>query len=646
MKSDFDFSRNINGFQMLLVYISRRVLVLILLTCFVANSIALSTPTRRKGLQAGAPAQTVAARRRPPEGPRQQRPARTYDVLHYLIRTRFDVPRKEVIGDETITLKPLASGFSSFALDASDMRIESVTLLPSNTQLRWSQPPDKLLINLDSPFGPNDSLSVRIRYVATPRRGLFFVPAKASPTISKPAHIWTQGQPQDNHRWFPCYDYPDDKATTEQYITTGATEIAISNGALAETTNNPDGTRTFHWVMNKPHSTYLTSLVVGDYVKLVDAYKNIPLEYYTYHGTEKTALRAFSETPEMMRLFTQLLMYDYPYQKYAQTIVSAYFFGGMENITATTHADSSILAAEEELPASTQELISHELSHSWFGDLVTCKSWKELWLNEGFATFMEAVFKEHKEGRDAYLLQMRLNARLYLLEDELRYRRPIVFDRYRSPSDLFDATLYQKGGFILHMLRETVGDEIFWKATNKYLDVYKHGSVETADLQRVFEQTSGKRLDWFFDQWVYKAGYPELRVRYSYLPASRELTLTVEQTQTPDETTPAVFRLPVEVELVTATDKRTERIEINRRVQAFKFKLDSKPLMIRFDKRLSILKKLDFPQPEAMVAYQLAHSTDAIGRIEASEALAGIRKRQARRAAPGRVAANSMRLNP
>src|SRR5215213_4202022 len=412
---------------MLSEYISRRVLLLILLTCFVANSVALSAPARRKGLQASAPAltQTAAARRRPPQGPQQRAPARTYDVLHYLIRTRFDASKKQVIGDETITLKPLANGFNSFSLDASDMRIESVTLAPSETQLRWSQPPDKLLINLDRSLGPDDSLSVRIRYVATPSRGLFFVPARASTTISKPAQIWTQGEPEDNHRWFPCYDYPDDKATTEQYITTAATEMAISNGALVETTNNPDGTRTFHWVMNKPHSTYLTSLVVGDYVKLTDAYKQVPLEYYTYRGTEQTALRAFSETPEMMRFFTQLLKYDYPYQKYAQTIVSAYFFGGMENITATTHADSSILSAEAQSPDSTQELISHELSHSWFGDLVTCKTWKDLWLNEGFATFMEAIFREHKEGHDAYLLLMRLNARLYQLEDELRYRRPL-----------------------------------------------------------------------------------------------------------------------------------------------------------------------------------------------------------------------------
>jgi aminopeptidase N len=630
--------------------ISRRSLVLLLCLCFAANSFASSSgfassslPRRDSTRPASTtPAQTALPRKQL-EGPLQQPPARTFDVLHYLIRTRFDAPNRTVIGDETITLKPLSAGFSSFALDASDMRIESVTLLPSGAELKWTQPPDKISISLDRPYAPVDAISVRIRYSATPRGGLIFVPARPDTTLSKPAQIWTQGEPEYNHHWFPCYDYPDDKATTEQYITTGASEIAISNGALAETTNNPDGTRTFHWVMNQPHSTYLTSLVVGDYVKLTDAYRPVPLEYYTYHGTEQTALRAFAATPEMMRVFTGLLKYEYPYQRYAQTIVTAYFFGGMENITATTHADSEILVSGE-IPASTEELLAHELAHSWFGDLVTCKSWKELWLNEGFATFMEAVFKEHKEGRDAYLVEMRENARLYLLEDVLRYRRPIVFDRYRNPLELFDATLYQKGAFILHMLREVVGDEIFWKSLNKYLDRHKYGNVETADLQRVFEQTSGKRLDWFFDQWIYKAGYPELSVRYTYNQAARELSLRVEQTQTPDAQTPAVFRLPLEIELATASGAHTEHIEITQRTQAFNFKLDGKPLMIRFDRRAGVLKRLDFPQPEEMLTYQLSHSTDALGRLEAAEALERMRSPQT--ASPGRVAAKSVRLNP
>jgi aminopeptidase N len=558
------------------------------------------------------------------EGTKQERPPRAFDVLNYTIRTRFDVPNKTVLGDETVTLKPLASGFKSFDLDASSMKIEAITLSDSNISLQWTQPPDKLAIILDHAYGPTESINVRIQYRATPQKGLYFIPqTRANAGFSRPAQIWTQGEPEENHYWFPCYDFPDDKATSEQYVTTGADEIAISNGSLLETTNNQDGTHTFHWKMEQPHSSYLISLVVGNYAKLTDTYKSIPVEYYTYRGTEEDARRAFAKTPEMMRVFSEKLNFEFPFNRYAQTIVANFIFGGMENITATTHADTEILSGPtRESQLARENLISHELSHSWFGDLVTCKDWSQAWLNEGFATFMEAAFRESEAGHDAYLAEMRSSAFLYFLEDNLKYRRPIVTDRYRSPIDLFDATLYKKGALVVHMLRETVGDEMFWKALNKYLNENQNKVVETSDLQRAFEETTDKRLDWFFDQWVYKAGFPELRVRSLYEPRTRVLTLDVAQTQTPDANTPAIFRLPVEIELATAQGNRTERIEITERHQKFTFKLDSKPLLIRFDKGERILKKLDFPQPTARLAYQLAHSSDAMGRIEAVEALA------------------------
>jgi aminopeptidase N len=583
----------------------------------------------RKSSPRTTPAAQKPAPRPQLEGTKHERPPRTFDVLNYTIRTRFDAPNKAVLGDETVTLKPLSSGLKSFDLDASSMKIEAVTLSDSNVALGWTQPPDKLSIVLDHAYGPDEVINVRIQYRAIPEKGLYFIPqTRAGAGLSRPAQIWTQGEPEENHYWFPCYDFPDDRATSEQYITTGADEIAISNGALLETTNNQDGTHTFHWKMEQPHSSYLVSLVVGNYAKLTDTYKNIPVEYYTYRGTEEAARRAFAKTPEMMRVFSEKLNFEFPFNKYAQTIVANFIFGGMENITATTHADTEILSGPtKESELARENLISHELSHSWFGDLVTCKDWSQAWLNEGFATFMEAAFRESEAGHDAYLAEMRSSAFLYFLEDSLKYRRPIVTDRYRVPIDLFDATLYKKGALILHMLRETVGDEMFWKALNKYLNENQNKVVETSDLERAFEETTGQQLNWFFDQWVYKAGFPELRVRSLYEPRTRVLNLDVTQTQVPDATTPAIFRLPVEIELATAQGNRTERIEITERHQKFTFKLDGKPLLIRFDKGERILKKLDFPQPTARLAYQLSHSSDAIGRLEAVEALASKAKR-------------------
>ena len=623
--------------------IYRRLIALTLAALFILSGSPASSLAQRRARQTSATATRSVAHYRQLEGTEHPRPPRTFDVLHYTIRTRFDATAKTVFGDETVTLKPLDAGFKSFALDASDMEVEAVTLVGKGAPLKWTQPPDRLAITLDRAYEPSDSISVRIRYRAEPQRGLYFISSKrgSGGHLFRPAQIWTQGEPEENHHWFPCYDFPDDKATSEQYVTTSAGDVAISNGTLLETTDNPDGTRTFHWLMDQPHASYLVSLVVGDYAKITDTYKDVPLEYYTYHGTESVARRAFSRTPEMMQWFSHAFDYEYPYHRYSQTIVANFIFGGMENITATTHADTEILRPGEDDPGlAAENLVSHELSHSWFGNLVTTRDWANLWLNEGFATFMEASYKEHEQGRDAYLAELREDASQYFLDDPSKYRRPLVYDRYRVPVDLFDSTAYKKGGFVVHMLRETVGDETFWKTLNIYLNRYKYQSVVTADLQHVFEQTSGRRLDWFFDQWVYKAGYPELRVRSVYNPASRLLTLDVRQTQTPDATTPAFFRLPVEIELATARGARTERIEINQREQRFTFKIDGKPLMIRFDKGERVLKKLDFPQSAAMLSYQLMNSSDAVGRIEAVEALERIVDNQpAQSASPEVIAA-------
>lgn len=611
---------------------ARRLLASVITFAFILSAFAPATLAQRRRTRRTSASASSESKfpRNLPAGTKRVRPVRTFDVQHYIIRTRFDVPNKTVIGDTTVVLKPLAADFNSFELDASGMKIEAVTLGDTGAPLKWTQPPDKLSIKLDRAYEPAETIGVRISYRAKPERGLYFIPQSqiSGSSWTKPAQIWTQGEPEDNHYWFPSYDYPDDHATSEQYITTAADEIAISNGALVETTTNPDGTRTFHWKMSQPHASYLVSLVVGNYARLDGAYKNVPLEYYTYRGTEETARRAFSKTPEMMRLFSDKLGQEYPYNRYAQTVVASFIFGGMENVTATTHADSEILHGfSPESQVSTENLISHELAHSWFGNLVTCQDWSELWLNEGFATFMEAVFREHDAGHDAYLTEMRSNMSLYFLEDLARHRRPLVFDRYRSPLDLFDSTVYKKGALVLHMLRETVGDELFWKSLNRYLDENKFKPVTTASLKRVFEETTGQRLDWFFDQWVYKAGFPELRVRSFYNAPTRKLTLEVTQTQAQEAMTPLVFRLPLEVELATQSGARTERIEVTARTQRFTFQLDGKPLMIRFDKGARLLKMINFPQPTSMLKYQLAHSADIIGRLEAAEALARLNRR-------------------
>jgi aminopeptidase N len=559
------------------------------------------------------------------EGPARTPTPRTFDALHYALRTRFDRKTKTVFGDETLTLKPLAANFREIRLDAAGLTFESVTL-DDGSALKWRQEkPDQLVIALPRAFGAGETVSVRLVYKAVnPKRGLYFTPEATLPgtKIRRPPQIWTQGEPEDNRFWLAAHDFPDDLATTEQFITvTAPGEIAIGNGKLLETIDNPDGTRTFHWQMEQPHAVYLVSLVVGEFVKLDDVAAlppltpdgpelAVPLEYYTYPGAEKQALAAYSRTPEMMREFTRKIGVQFPFARYAQTGVAFYDqFSGMENITSTTLADTSALPSAlfrannptAELPGFARReldnLLSHELAHSWFGNLVTCRDWSHLWLNEGLATFMEAVWQEKLSGREGYLREMRANQTFFMAEDLFRYRRPLVHNRYRDPVQLFDSTTYKKGGFVIHMLRQQVGDETFWRALNLYLTARARQNVTTPDLQRAFEEASGQKLDWFFRQWVYQAGYPELRVRYRFNAATKRLSLTVAQTQKPDAMTPAVFQLPgVQVEITTPAGLRSETVNITQRTQTFDIPLEKAPTRVYFDADERVLKDLDYPQ--------------------------------------------------
>ncbi|MDQ3321042.1 MAG: M1 family metallopeptidase [Acidobacteriota bacterium] len=521
---------------------------------------------------------------------------RTYDVQHYILRVSFDRADKIVFGDTTVQLKPLKNNFRTIELDQADLKFESVTLEPQNVKLEYKTAGEKIYINLDKTYSPEDLISVRLKYSTTkPKKGVYFVDAQTEEgKIVREAQIWTQGEAEEAHFWFPSYDFPDDKATSEQFITTGADETAIGNGEQLETKENPDGTKTFHYKMPVAHSTYLTSFVVGKYTKISDSYKNIPLNYYVYPDRTSIVSAAYGNTKNMMRIFEELTGIDYPYNKYDQTIVANFAFGGMENITATTMADTEIFLAQlDSTRGLVEDLVSHELAHSWFGNMVTCKNWSELWLNEGFATFMEAAYREKMYGRQDYMRKIRENAEQYKIAEARRSApRGLFFPAALPDEALFNvsnATItYLKGGAVVHTLRETVGDENFWKAINIYLNRHKFQNVESKDLQKVMEETSRMNLDWFFSQWIYGAGFPKLSVRQIYNPNNKTLSLTVTQTQKPESKVSTAFRLPMNVEITTPNGASTENIEIKKRVEIFTFKVDDKPSKVLLDREEKI----------------------------------------------------------
>ncbi len=517
--------------------------------------------------------------------------ARTFDVRHYTIRVSFDRTSKIVFGDTTIQLKPLSNNFSRIELDAANIKFDSVKLESNNKDIAFKTADDKIYLTLDKSYPANETIAVRFKYSAKPRKGVYFVEAQVEDgRVIRPAQIWTQGEPEEARHWFPSYDFPDDKATSEQYITAPKGEIAIGNGEPLETIENADGTKTFHYKMAVPHSTYLTSFVVGNYVKVSDSYKNTPLAFYMYPGSEAVARSAYGKTKEMMRVFEELTQINFPYNKYDQTIVANFTFGGMENITATTMADTEILL---NAPNDVEDLVSHELAHSWFGNLVTCRNWAELWLNEGFATYMEAAFREKMYGREDYLRKIREDARQFIVDDAVNKNRHGLFNQLARPDDsLFDVTTYQKGGAVIHTLRETVGTENFWKAVNIYLSRHKFQNVETPDLQQAMEDASKMDLDWFFKQWIYGGGYPKLLVEKKYNPQTKRLELVVKQTQEASKLTTEAFVLPIEVEITTASGVKIEKLNIKKREENFSIKLDGEPTKIVFDRHEKIPLKL------------------------------------------------------
>lgn len=511
-----------------------------------------------------------------------------FDVQNYLIRVSFDRSAKKIFGDTTVTLKPVGTRLSQITLDSVGIVYESVTRARDGAKLKYRVARGKVVVDLPRSAAPGEEISVRFRYSAKPSKGVYFIaPQIENGNETRSSQIWTQGQPDEARHWFPSFDFPSDKATTEQFITANADETVIGNGNFLGKISNADGTQTFHYKMPVPHSTYLVSFVVGKYAAAADRFGEVPLGFYIYPGRESIVPQAFGKTKDILRVYQELTGVKFPYNKYDQTIVSGFTFGGMENITATTLADTEVFLVQYDFAKSgVEDLVSHEAAHSWFGNLVTNRNWAELWLNEGFATYMEAAFREKTYGRENYLLKIRNDAAIFMTDDAVGTLRNALFNQNAGDvAKLFDrpAVTYNKGSVVLHMLREEIGDAAFWKGVNIYLNRHRFANVETPDLRKAMEETCGRDLSWFFDQWVYGTGYPKLDVKQNWDEATKTLRLTFVQTQKTEKLTPSAFSLPLEAEFSTAEGTLNQKITLTRRIENVSIKLPSKPISSAFD---------------------------------------------------------------
>ena len=547
--------------------------------------------------------------------------SRDYDLQDIRTHLWFDVEQRQVRGEVTESVAALRDNLSELKLDSVGLTIDSVMV--DGRTAKFSVTPAKLVVTLERAAARGDHHEILIYYHGQPKKGLYFVlPDKNYP--QQPREIWTQGEAEDTRYYIPLYDYPNDRTTSEMLVTVPASWITISNGRLVGVKDEADGTKTWDWKQAETLSTYLISMVAGEFVERDDSWHGIPLRYVVPRGEESTIAPTFERTKQMLDRFASKLGVPYPWAQYAQTAVDDFVATGMENTSATTLTTHSLvnpkLAAEDHDGAD--EVTSHELAHQWFGDLVTCKDWANLWLNEGFADYFQRVWNERRYGED--------DADFEFWRDQNEWnRQPRLFPVPIVSRDFDDSTEYQdniydKAGWVLRMLHERLGDEDFYRALRHYLEVNRGQNVVTADLQKAVEQATSVNVDKFFDQWVYGAGAPKFDVSYEYEPDARAVKLTVKQMQKVEGRV-GLFDVPVNVEIATANGRRMQSIEVSQASQTFTFPADGPPLMVIFDKGDQVLKAVDFKrEPEALI-YQLKNAETTPDRSEAAVALGNLK---------------------
>lgn len=549
--------------------------------------------------------------------------SRPFAIPHLFLDLTLDFASKSVSATAVLDFERVSPSAAQLSLDAVGFTLESVRIDTGKgfAAASYSYDGDTLVVG---GLEKAKSGKVEVKYSATPRRGMYFLEPDAK-VKDRPKQVWTQCQDEDARHFIPCHDKPHVKMTSELRVTVPNGFVALSNGELLDS-QTPAGKKpwTYHFKLDKPHPSYLLTLVAGNFTIIDDRDAvsakgvKVPVRYYVPPARKKDTARSFGETPRMIELFSKLTGVPFPWQRYSQIVVSDFIFGGMENTTATTMYEHVMLDERAALDISSNDLVAHELAHQWFGDFVTCRDWSHAWLNEGFATFFEHLEREDRLGRDEYDFGVSSDNDTYLHEAAARYSRPIVCRDYAEPIDLFDRHLYEKGGLVLHLLRRELGDETFWKGVQGYLKEHAYGVVETNDFQRALEKVSGRSLERFFDSWVYRPGHPDLKVKVSWDDGL--LSISVKQAQKIGDTAEFHFPLEVEVGKRGGGSERHEKL-VTAANDTFVIALPERPAYVAFDPELRVVGELSFEAPGDMLRAQLEHATRAISRARAADAL-------------------------
>ncbi len=557
---------------------------------------------------------------------------RTHDLLHTKLDVKFNFAKQHLLGKAELELTPLFYASNKLRLDAKGFDIHSIKL--NGRDLKYDYDGEQILIQLNKEYRKGEKYRLTIDYTAKPNerkaggsaaitsdKGLFFINPLGE-EVGKPTQIWTQGQTESNSAWFPTIDKPNERCTQEMNITVDSKYKVLSNGRKTGETKNSDGTTSHGFIMDKPHAPYLFMMAIGDFAVVEDVWKSIPLEYWVEPDYRPYAKDIFSNTPEMLTFFSSLLGVDYPWSKYSQVIIRDYVSGAMENTTAVTFQESFQKTKRELIDNHNETIIAHEMMHHWFGDLVTCESWSNLTLNEGFANYSEYLWLEHKYGRETADRHRVNEVNGYLQSSLQGGKHPLIHFGYNDKEEMFDAHSYNKGGAILHMLRNFLGDKAFFEGLKLYLERHQFTSVEAHDLRIAFEDITGMDLNWFFNQWFFDQGHPKVDISHQYDETKKEVVLTIEQIQNPDEN-PPIFIMPLAIDIYESSGQkpRREEITVNQRKQVFTFKVNQKPKLVNVDADRIMLWEKNVNQDEAANIFQYKNAPLLEDRLEALDAL-------------------------
>ena len=572
--------------------------------------------------------------RMPGERPvyRESRPI-VADLIHTRLELRFDWEKQHVNGIARLDFKPYYYPVNKVELDAKGMDILNVALNDSNgvQELEYTYDGLKLNVDLGRTYIETDTFQIEIVYTAKPNeldvvgsdaiseaKGLYFI----NPTQEnayRPRQIWTQGETESNSCWFPTMDQPNEKMTQELFVYCDTAMASLSNGELVYSIEVGDGTRLDYWKQELPHAPYLTMLAIGEYSVIEDSWRDISVDYYVEPQYAENAELIFNHTPEMLEFYSQLLGVDYPWSKYSQVVVRDYVSGAMENTSAVIFGEFVYGDERSLMDDGNEDIVAHEMFHHWFGDLVTCESWANIPLNEAFATYGEYLWREYKYGRENADYHLYRDLMDYLGEFESGKAVDMIRFDYANKEDMFDRHSYSKGGRILHMLRNYMGDPAFFKGLKIYLEDNAYGAAEIHHLRLAMEEALGRDLNWFFNQWFLDNGHPQLDIEYRWIDSTNTQQVVVKQIQNTDAY--PIYRLPIEIDFYKNGQLIRKKAEIDSQTEVLEFELSDEPDWVNFDALKMLLCEKTENKTTEQWFMQLEQGSLFMDRWEAMEAI-------------------------